>query len=843
MRDDADDHAPDEGVIPSARLERVLAGPGTKAAARFAERSRAPSPRRLLADVEEKRAARERLSMRDGDPADGHPRPEKPGPRIVRPRTNTETDIEAVSQEDPAASVSPHRQKPKSRTQTPSRKPKQASSLPPRTPRRRKAGQGGGSGNDGGNGAGGSGFGRGGRRRPEWLTALTGHLTARRLGYWAAVSCLWLGLGVFLLAFSWAMELPETRDLAVPSRAPTVTILASDGSVLARRGSGFAGAVSIDDLPPHVAHAFIAIEDRRFYDHAGIDPVGIARAMVANIKAMDVVQGGSTITQQLAKNLFLKPERTLKRKVQETMLAMWLESEYSKDELLTLYLNRVYFGAGAYGLEAASQRFFDKPATALTVPEAAMLAGLVKAPSRLAPTNNPDGAQARANVVIGAMRRYGYLADPDADTASAFPAELAQRASTEAGYAVDWIEEQLADVVSRMDRDITIQTTIDPALQVAAVGAIKSGLALVGEAANVSQGALVAMSPDGAVRAMVGGRDYQKSQFNRATTARRQPGSAFKTFVYLTAMERGLTPMTIRRDAPVRVANYTPSNFSERYEGDVTLMHALSKSINTVAVRLTHEAGPGTVARTARRMGIVSDLRADLSLALGSSEVTLTELTGAYAPLANGGNGVFAHIITRVTMAPEDAGSGEPEVLFERAGGGPGRVVARANVARMNAMLAQTVAEGTGRRARINRPAAGKTGTSQDNRDAWFIGYTADLVAGVWVGNDDGASMVEVTGGRLPAEIWRNFMTAAHTGLPARSLPGNWQAPVAVAAVPEPDYDRTAPAYDPRFGPPGYTPEGYQRRVARDPDAGFFARLFGGSDDPYDDGSNRGWAD
>lgn len=825
-------------MIPSARLARVLSDRSSDRA--VAPRKQSASPREMLAQVERRRQSDVRDPEPAPIPAPTSASPKRSAPRIIRPRSN---EAYAASEEQANLEPAPRpRQKPKNNARPQSRKPKQAQkqAMRPRPARRKGAGGGRGSGGSGGDSAGGSGRGSGGWFG-GWSAALSEKVSARRVGYWAAVTCLWLSVGVVGLAFSWAMELPETQDLAVPSRAPTVTILANDGSVLARRGSGFAGAINVPDLPPHVAHAFIAIEDRRFYDHAGIDPVGIARAMVENFKAMSVVQGGSTITQQLAKNLFLKPDRTLKRKVQETMLAMWLESEYSKDELLTLYLNRVYFGAGAYGLEAASQRFFDKPSTQLTVPEAAMLAGLVKAPSRLAPTNNPEGAQARANIVIDAMRRYGYLADPDADTASAFPAELAQRATTETGYAVDWIEEQLADFVGRAERDITVETTIDSDLQVAAVGAIKSGLALVGEAANVSQGALVAMSPNGAVRALVGGREYRKSQFNRATTAKRQPGSAFKTFVYLTALERGMTPLTIRRDAPIRVANYTPSNFSDKYEGDVTLMRALSKSINTVAVRLTHEAGPGSVARTARRMGITSDLRADLSLALGSSEVTLAELTGAYAPLANGGQGVFTHIINRVSMVNEE---GQTEVLFERTGDGPGRVVARANVARMNAMLGETIATGTGRRGQIGRPAAGKTGTSQDNRDAWFIGYTADIVAGVWVGNDDGASMVKVTGGKLPTQIWANFMTAAHTGKPIRNLPGNWQPPVTIAAVPaQPEYDRTAPAYDPRFGPPGYTPEGYQRRTPRDPDAGFFARLFGGGDDEYDDGSNRGWAD
>lgn len=822
----------DAPVISRARLNRALAG----ASASHAKQSSAPapSPRRMLADVQARREAErhDNVASHADETADiDDVTPGRHGPRIVRPRraVTAKPEIakpETTKSETVAKPSGPRPRKPKHALPAKSAVARRRQARNENASKRPRAGSG-----NGGNGSGsggGNGRGNAGSGGPAgWnFATLRRFVNARRVGYWAAVAVLWLGLGVVGLAFTWALELPDTQDLAVPDRAPTVTILASDGSVLARRGSGFAGAVSLDKLPPYVPHAFVAIEDRRFFSHAGIDPQGIVRAMVANLKAMSVVQGGSTITQQLAKNLFLTPERSLKRKVQETMLALWLESEYDKDELLTLYLNRVYFGAGAYGLEAAAQRFFDKPSSRLTVPEAAMLAGLVKAPSRLAPTNNPEGAQARANIVIDAMHRYGFLASPDADTAAAFPAELAPRARTEAGYAVDWIEEQLSEFVSRADNDVTVQTTLDSGLQVAAVGAIKSGLALAGEAANVSQGALVAMSPDGAVRALVGGRDYRKSQFNRATTARRQPGSAFKAFVYLTALERGMTPLTTRRDSPVKIGGYAPSNFTDRYEGQVTLMHALSKSINTVAVRLTHEATPGSVARTARRLGIVSPLQANLSLALGTSEVTLTELTSAYAPFANGGTGVFPHIIKRVMMTAAD---GTTETLFERTGGGPGRVVARANVGRMNAMLARTIADGTGRKAQIGRPAAGKTGTSQENRDAWFVGYTADLVAGVWVGNDNGASMVKVTGGRLPAQIWANFMTAAHTGKPIRNLPGNWQPPVAVAVAPKPApvNENTAPAYDPRFGPPGYTPRGYQRRSPPEDEPGFFSRLFG----------------
>ncbi len=754
----------------------------------------------MLRDVEDRRA-------KASAPKPPAPKPAKlkqQGPKVVRPRRKT------VAADEPDRIPAPRKSTP-----APRRKP--AAKKPAAT---RRGGGGRGGGNRGG---GGGGF------RPGDL--IPRGLPWRRMGYWAAVAMLWAGVGLGTLAFFWAMELPDTADLAVPGREPTVTILANDGTVLARRGSGFARAVEIDELPPYLPQAFIAIEDRRFYDHAGVDPKGIARAMLANIAAMDVVQGGSTITQQLAKNLFLKPERTLKRKVQETMLALWLESEYDKDEILTLYLNRVYFGAGAYGIEAAAQRYFDKDAAELTVPEAAMMAGLVKAPSRLAPTNNPDGAKARAAIVIAAMKRDGYLPDVEADAAEAFPAEVAARAETDTGYAVDWVEEQLSAYVARPDRDITVETTLDPKLQIAAVGAVRSAIAAAAGQDNVEQGALVAMSPDGAVRALVGGRNYQESQYNRATTAKRQPGSAFKTFVYLTAMERGLTPVTTRLDAPVQVANYAPENYAGSYEGNVTLMHALSKSINSVAVRLAHEVGAPSVARTARRMGIQSDLRTDLSLALGSSEVTLAELTGAYAPFANGGYGVFPHVITRVTM---DTGDGGTEELYRREGDGPGRVVSRANVGRMNAMLAETIASGTGRRAQIGRPAAGKTGTSQDNRDAWFVGYTADMVAGVWVGNDDARPMASVTGGKLPAEIWANFMTAAHAGIPAHALPGNWEPPVAVAAVPQYGAQPggnpnggAVPAYNPEFGPPGYRPGDPPPPPPRDEEPGFFARLFG----------------
>jgi len=589
-----------------------------------------------------------------------------------------------------------------------------------------------------------------------------------RLFYWGAVLGLWAAIALVGVMVWVGAHLPAIQALEIPKRPPTIQITGLDGSVLATRGEMAGANVSLKDLPPYLPKAFIAIEDRRFYSHYGVDPLGIARAAVANILHRGVSQGGSTLTQQLAKNLFLTQERTLQRKLQEVELALWLERKHSKTEILELYLNRVYFGSGAYGVEAAAQRYFGKSAKNVTLAEAAMLAGLVKSPSRLAPNRNPEGAEKRAQTVLTAMADAKFITEAQAQASIGHPSYNVKPAGAgTVNYVADWIGEVLDDLIGQIDQNIVVETSIDPKLQSIAEASVIDELAAKSVKFNVSQGALVAMTPDGAVRAMVGGRNYAESQYNRAVTAKRQPGSAFKPFVYLTAIEAGLTPETIRQDAPLDVRGWKPENYSHEYFGAVTLTQALAMSLNTVAVRLGLEVGAKNVVRTAHRLGISSKLEANASIALGTSEVSLTELVGAYAPFANGGLGVSPHVVTKIRTP-------EGKVLYARPADQLGQVIEPRNVAMMNTMMQETLLSGTARKAEIpGWMAAGKTGTSQDFRDAWFIGYTANLVTGVWLGNDDNSPTRKATGGGLPVEVWTRFMRSAHQGVAIAALPGS----------------------------------------------------------------------
>ena len=589
-----------------------------------------------------------------------------------------------------------------------------------------------------------------------------------RLLYWGVVLGLWSGIAAIGVIVWVGAHLPALQSLEIPKRPPTIQIAGADGSIIATRGEMAGANVALKDLPPYLPKAFIAIEDRRFYSHFGIDPWGIMRAAVANVLHRGVSQGGSTLTQQLAKNLFLTQERTFQRKLQEVELALWLERKHSKAEILELYLNRVYFGSGAYGVEAAAQRYFGKSARNVTLAEAAMLAGLVKSPSRLAPNRNPEGAEQRAQTVLTAMAEAKFITQAQAQASIGHPAYHVRPAGAgTVNYVADWIGEVLDDLVGQIDQNVVVETSIDPKLQAVAEAAIIDELAAKSVKFNVSQGALVAMSPDGAVRAMVGGRNYSESQYNRAVTAKRQPGSAFKPFVYLTAVEAGLTPETIRHDAPLDIKGWKPENYSHEYFGAVTLTQALAMSLNTVAVRLGIEVGPKNVVRTAHRLGISSKLEANASIALGTSEVSLVELVGAYTPFANGGLGVSPHVVTRIHTL-------EGKILYVRPAEPLSQVIDPHYVAMMNTMMQETLLSGTAHRAELpGWMAAGKTGTSQDFRDAWFIGYTANLVTGVWLGNDDSTPTKKATGGGLPVEIWTRFMKVAHQGVSPVPLPAS----------------------------------------------------------------------
>ena len=588
----------------------------------------------------------------------------------------------------------------------------------------------------------------------------------RRLVYWGAVLCLWgLIMAGGAIAFV-ASTLPPIQSLAIPKRPPSIEIVGVDGKPLAVRGEMGGAAVALKDLPPYLPRAFIAIEDRRFYHHYGVDPIGLTRAVIADVLHRGVAQGGSTITQQLAKNLFLNQQRTLWRKMQELVLALWIERKFSKNEILELYLNRVYFGSGAYGVEAAAQRYFGKPAREVKLAEAAMLAGLVKSPTRLAPSRNPDGAERRAQIVLAAMAEAEFITETMAKTAMAQPAHAVKPTGAgTVGYVADWIMDVLDDLVGHVDEDLKVETTIDPALQAAAEKALVDELQQKGQKFDVGQGALVAMTPTGAVRALVGGRNYAESQFNRAVAAKRQPGSAFKPFVYLTALEHGLTPDTVREDKPIALKGWKPENYGHQYLGPVTLTQALSQSLNTVSVRLTLEFGAASVAKTAYRLGIASKLEPNPSLALGTSEVSLIELVAAYAPFANGGSAIATHVVERVRTA---AG----KTLYTRVAPNFGHIIEARYVGMMNAMMHETLVSGTAHSAQLaGWPAAGKTGTSQDFRDAWFVGYTDHLVTGVWLGNDDSSPTRKATGGGLPVEIWSHFMKPAHQGVLIAGLP------------------------------------------------------------------------
>jgi penicillin-binding protein 1A len=588
-----------------------------------------------------------------------------------------------------------------------------------------------------------------------------------KLIYWGAVLALWAVIAAIGLLVWIGAHLPPIQSLEIPKRPPSVLILGLNGATLATRGDMGGAEVPLRELPDYVPKAFVAIEDRRFYSHHGIDPWGILRAGVRDVLHRGATQGGSTITQQLAKNLFLTQERTVTRKAQEAVLALWLEHKFSKAQILELYLNRVYFGSGAYGIEAAAQRYFGKSARKLTLPEAAMLAGLVQSPSRLAPSRNPDGAERRAGMVIAAMADLKMIGDDAAKRALITPARaIKPSGGGSVNYVADWVMDAVDDLIGHVEADIVVETSIDPALQTAAEQSLDDVLAQKGDKLNVGEGALVAMTPDGVVRALVGGRNYAESQFNRAIAARRQPGSAFKPFVYLTALEHGLTPDTVRDDKPISVQGWRPENFEHEYLGPVTLTQALANSLNTVSVRLTMEVGPAAVVRTAYRLGIESKLEPNASIALGTSEVSVIELVSAYATFANGGLAVTPHVVERIRGA-------DGKTLYTRSSQALGRIVDPRYVGMMNTMMRETLTSGTARRADLpGWLAAGKTGTSQDFRDAWFIGYTSRLVTGVWLGNDDNSPTKKAVGGGLPVEIWSRFMRTAHQGVAPSALPG-----------------------------------------------------------------------
>ena len=598
-----------------------------------------------------------------------------------------------------------------------------------------------------------------------------------RLFYWSAVLAVW-GL-IFLVVFFavFARGLPDTSSLYQVDRQPSITYLDRNGALIATRGTQMAPPADLDALPDYVPAAFIAIEDRRFYHHPGFDPIGMMRAMATNVRAGRVVQGGSTLTQQLAKNLFLTPDQNLRRKVQELMLAVWLEMKFSKKEILALYLNRVYFGAGAYGIEAASQRYFDKSAKNLTVGEAALLAGLLKAPSRYSPVSESERAAARATVVLNEMEEAGVITAAQREQAVTQPVIVSRTLATQhAQYFIDWLDKSIRSLVGEPTEDMVVETTLDLTLQTAAERSVRRILDR-DAGKGVQQAALVALDGDGRVRAMIGGSSYADSQFNRAVDAKRQAGSAFKPFVYLAAVEAGYTPQTPVVDQPITIGNWSPRNYSGTFSGNMTLAQAVAQSTNTVAAYVADQVGRDSVARAARRLGIESRIGLEPAMALGAVEVSPIEMATAYDAFANGGRRVDAYGISRIRTP-------QGRVIYQRQSGQSGQAINNPSLYYMNQMLRGVVTSGSGRSAAISgRDLAGKTGTTSDYKDAWFVGYTGGFVTAVWVGKDDNTAMRGVTGGSSPAAIWKGFMEAALPRLNAPAIPNGpampegWVAP------------------------------------------------------------------
>jgi penicillin-binding protein 1A len=599
------------------------------------------------------------------------------------------------------------------------------------------------------------------------------HVQARKIGVWRAVG-LGLGIGVLLtvlfvalwvwkLAFSDLPTIPDKAALWSLNRPAGATFVDRNGVVIGQRGPKHGAALTLAELPPYLPKAFLAAEDRRFYSHHGIDLTGIARAARNDLKRHKALQGGSTITQQIARTLFLSPEQTLRRKLQEAGLAVRIEHLMSKDEILALYLNRIYFGGGAYGVDAAARTYFGKSARNVNLSEAALLAALPKAPTKLAPTDDFQAALKRSHLVLRSLVAQHWITPQQAADATAHPPVLATEAQADGdfGYVLDLAAQEAKALNTSNTPDLVVHLTIDSRLQAEATHAVRDAVAR-GYGAGATQAALISLGTDGGVRALVGGADHRLSAFDRAVQAQRQPGSAFKAFVYAAALEANIAPDDVREDAPVNVGGWRPANADGLYAGNVTLTDAFARSINTVAVRLTQEVGPARVAEVARRFGLTTiPPHPATPVALGAYETSLIDITSGYQVFQLGGRRAEPFLIDSITDA-----RGQP--VYRRPPQAPQSVYDATRAAQMTRMMQAVIDKGTGRRAALGRPAAGKTGTSQDYRDAWFVGFTPDYVTGVWMGDDRGRPMTRVAGGELPAETWKRFMLAAEQGLPVR---------------------------------------------------------------------------
>ena len=565
------------------------------------------------------------------------------------------------------------------------------------------------------------------------------------------VLTVWSIILLIPLIIYYAYDLPDISNIERENARSTMMIMDRSGDTVATYGDVYGQWLNYTEIPPQLIEAVIATEDRRFFDHWGIDFRGLMRAIFNNVTAGQMVQGGSTISQQLAKNLYLNSNKTLKRKIQELLLSFWLEMKLDKQEILTIYLNRAYFGSGAYGIDAASRTIFGHSARKLTLTESAMLAGILKGPAFYSPLRDVERAYKRTAVVLDNMVAVGNINHATAEIAKSRNVKIMDAAAGgDVRYFTDWIVEQIPELIGVVNEPIIIHTTFVPKMQHMAANSVRQILRRQ-EKFQDSQAALVSMDLDGAVRALIGGRDYNESQFNRAVQAQRQPGSAFKLFVYLAALEAGLGPDTVMRDSPIILDKWSPKNYGNNYIGEVTLEQAFTKSINTVAVKLSERINRNAVIEMAKRMGIISPITEEPSLALGTSEVNLLELTSAYAVVARGGIKTIPYGIVEIQNS---AG----QILYRHMPGPDQRILDEKVAGTMQKMLENVVANGTARAAKMDFPVAGKTGTTQNYKDALFVGYTKDMINGVWVGKDDSTPMQGVTGGGTPAHIWKNFM-------------------------------------------------------------------------------------
>ncbi|WP_293902489.1 transglycosylase domain-containing protein [Phenylobacterium sp.] len=579
-----------------------------------------------------------------------------------------------------------------------------------------------------------------------------------------------------LAAMALAAQAPELPRLPAIQREAQITYLDRAGATIGVRGGRFAPPVEVPKLPAYVPAACVSIEDRRFYEHTGFDPRGIARAIVDGLAAGHPTQGASTITQQTARLLFLNQDRTLERKATELVYAIELEQAYSKPQILGMYLSRAYFGAGAYGLEAAAQRYFNKPAAKLTIKEAAMLAGILKSPTNYNPVDQPEHCAERATLVLDAMVETGAITRAQRDKAVGQDPKVWKTAAIgPSQYFVDWVDGQVRQMVPKLTRDLTVETTLDQGMETAAGIAARS-VVEAHRAQATDQAAIVAIDGVGRVRTLVGGTDYASAPYNRAVLAHRQAGSAWKPFVYLTALEQGRVPDTPVTDEPVTIAGWTPRNYEDGFLGPITLETALAKSINTVAARLADEVGRPTVAATAHRVGIVSAINTDPAMALGTTLVTPLEMTAAYAAFGNGGNRVQPYGIERIRAGGT--------VIYQKRSPAPAPAIANPPLSELNQMLRTVMASGTGARAAVKGyDLAGKTGTTSDYKDAWFCGFTGGFASCAWMGRDDARPMGRITGGTAPAEMWKAFMTTALKRTPAQPIPPGPPPPLGVTPV------------------------------------------------------------